>query len=100
MASIVLTPTGVHFIQVAKWLGRSSYVLTLTPYADYTPEQEIENRLPEPVAAVEKANVVEHAPLDGGLDMAACRRSRTIRYPGTTIAALSLIPPIDPVLVG
>jgi hypothetical protein len=28
------------------------------------------------------------APLDGGLDMAACRRSRTIRAPGTT-AALS-----------
>ena len=30
----------------------------------------------------------ENAPLDGGLDMAACRRSRTIRHPGTT-AALS-----------
>ena len=39
-------------------LGRSSYVLTLTTYADYIPEQEVENPLPEPVAAVPKANVV------------------------------------------
>jgi hypothetical protein len=28
----------VHFIHVAKWLGHSSYVLTLTTYADYIPE--------------------------------------------------------------
>jgi hypothetical protein len=49
---------GVHFMQVAKWLGHSSYVLTLTTYADYIPEQEVENPLPEPVAAPPKANVV------------------------------------------
>jgi hypothetical protein len=36
---------GVHFIQVAKWLGHSSYVLTLTTYADYIPEVENENPL-------------------------------------------------------
>ena len=42
----------MHFIQVAKWLGHSSYVLTLTTYADYIPEQETENPLPEPVAPV------------------------------------------------
>jgi integrase len=47
---------GVHFIQVAKWLGHSSYVLTLTTYADYIPETE--NPLPEPVAAVPETNVV------------------------------------------
>ena len=60
MASIVLTPTGVHFIQVAKWLGHSSYVLTLTMYADYIPEQETENPLPEPVAPanVDTGNVL------------------------------------------
>jgi hypothetical protein len=39
-------------------LGRSSYVLTLTTYADYIPEQETENPLPEPVAAVAETNVV------------------------------------------
>ena len=39
-------------------LGRSSYVLTLTTYADYIPEQETENPLPEPVAAVPDTNVV------------------------------------------
>jgi hypothetical protein len=49
---------GVHFIQVAKWLGHSSYVLTLTTYADYIPEVETENPLPEPVAAPANANVV------------------------------------------
>ena len=48
-ATLWLT-NGVHFIQVAKWLGHSSYVLTLTTYADYIPEQETENPLPEPVA--------------------------------------------------
>ena len=58
MASIVLTPTGVHFIHVAKWLGHSSYVLTLTTYADYIPDAEAENPLPEPVAAVPKTNVL------------------------------------------
>jgi hypothetical protein len=36
--------------------GHSSYVLTLTTYADYTPEQETENPLPEPVATVAKVN--------------------------------------------
>ena len=35
-------------MQVAKWLGHSSYVLTLTTYADYIPEVEIENPMPEP----------------------------------------------------
>jgi hypothetical protein len=41
-------------------LGRSSYVLTLTTYADYIPEQETENPLPEPVApaSVDTGNVV------------------------------------------
>ena len=39
-------------MQVAKWLGHSSYVLTLTTYADYIPDEEAANPLPEPVAAV------------------------------------------------
>jgi integrase len=57
-AAVLWLTNGVHFIQVAKWLGHSSYVLTLTTYADYIPEQEVENPLPEPVAVVPDANVV------------------------------------------
>ena len=48
-ATLWLT-AGVHFIQVAKWLGHSSYMLTLTTYADYIPDIEVENPLREPVA--------------------------------------------------
>ena len=54
--------TGDDFANVAlnfaNWLGHSSYVLTLTTYADYIPEQEVENPLPEPVAAVPDTSVV------------------------------------------
>ena len=58
-ATLWLT-AGVHFIQVAKWLGHSSYVLTLTTYADYIPEQETENPLPEPIApTAPTTNVVQ-----------------------------------------
>ena len=57
-AAVLWLSNNVHFIQVAKWLGHSSYVLTLTTYADYIPEQETENPLPEPVAAVPNTNVV------------------------------------------
>ena len=32
---------GVHFMQVPKWLGHSSYVLTLSTYADYISEDEL-----------------------------------------------------------
>jgi integrase len=57
-AAVLWLSNGVHFMQVAKWLGHSSYVLTLTTYADYIPEMETENPLPEPVAAVRNTNVV------------------------------------------
>jgi integrase len=57
-AAVLWLTAGVHFIQVAKWLGHSSYVLTLTTYADYIPDVEVENPLPEPVALPAKANVV------------------------------------------
>ena len=36
-------------------LGCSSYVLTLTTYADYIPDVETENPLPEPVASPSEA---------------------------------------------
>jgi integrase len=31
---------GEHYMQVSKWLGHSSFVLTLTTYADYITEEE------------------------------------------------------------
>jgi len=58
-AAVLWLTAGVHFIQVPKWLGHSSYLLTLTTYADYIPEHETENPLPEPVAAVTDTNVVK-----------------------------------------
>ena len=59
-AAVLWLTAGDYFIKVAKWLGHSSYVLTLTIYADYIPEQETENPLPEPVAPanVDTGNVL------------------------------------------
>jgi integrase len=57
-AAVLWLSNGVHFMQVSKWLGHSSYVLTMTTCADYIPEQEAENPLPEPVVAVPDTNVV------------------------------------------
>ena len=48
-AALWLT-AGVHFMQVSKWLGHASYVVTMTTYADWMPEQEAPNPLPEPIA--------------------------------------------------
>jgi integrase len=43
---------GEHYMQVSKWLGHSSYVLTLTTYADYIREDELAApKLARPVAA-------------------------------------------------
>ena len=47
-------PPSLRF-RVSRW---NLYDLTLTTYADYIPEQETENPLPEPVAAVAETNVV------------------------------------------
>jgi integrase len=43
---------GVHFMQVSKWLGHSTFTLTLDVYGDYIPEQDggAANELPEPMA--------------------------------------------------
>lgn len=57
-AAVLWLTNGVHFMQVAKWLGHSSYVLTLTTYANHIPGVETENPLPEPVVPVAKAKVV------------------------------------------
>jgi hypothetical protein len=72
-ATLWLT-NGVLFIHVAKWLGHSSYVLTLTTYADYIPDVETENPLPEPVVAQPKTKVVNLFWVAAGLTL---RHSRT-----------------------
>jgi integrase len=41
---------GTHFMQVSKWMGHASYVITMTVYADWIPEEDTGNTLPEPVA--------------------------------------------------
>jgi integrase len=39
-------------MQVSKWLGHSTYTLTLDVYGDYIPEEDggVVNKLPEPPA--------------------------------------------------
>ena len=50
---------GEHYMQVSKWLGHSSYVLTLTTYADYISEDEpVPPRLARPITAMRGHNVV------------------------------------------
>jgi integrase len=43
---------GVHFMRVSKWLGHSTFTLTLDTYGDWIPEQDggAANDLPEPPA--------------------------------------------------
>lgn len=42
---------GTHYMQVSKWLGHASYIVTMSVYADWIHEEEETNTLPEPVAA-------------------------------------------------
>lgn len=49
-AALQLT-AGVHHMQVSKWLGHASWRVTMAIYADWIPEEEIANTLPEPVAS-------------------------------------------------
>jgi integrase len=48
---------GVHFMQVSKWLGHSTFTLTLDVYGDYMPEEDggAANNLPEPPAPAKAA---------------------------------------------
>jgi integrase len=41
---------GTHFMQVSKWLGHSTFTLTLNTYGDWIPEEDAAeiNHLPEP----------------------------------------------------
>ncbi|WP_216638672.1 hypothetical protein [Mycobacterium colombiense] len=53
---------GVHFMQVSKWLGHSTFTLTLDTYGDYIPEQDggAANTLPEPPAPTRAAEVTDN----------------------------------------
>ena len=57
---------GVHFMQVSRWLGHSTFTLTLDTYGDWIPEEDggALNDLPapalaEPEPAPERSNVVQ-----------------------------------------
>ena len=50
---------GTHYMQVSRWLGHASYVVTMTAYAEWLPDEDAGNTLPEPVAAVAETNVVK-----------------------------------------
>jgi integrase len=53
---------GVHFMQVSKWLGHSTFRLTLDVYGDYIPEQDggAANNLPEPPAPPKPASAASN----------------------------------------
>lgn len=50
--AVLQLSSGVHFMQVSKWLGHSTFTLTLDVYGDYIPEEDggAANNLPEPPA--------------------------------------------------
>ena len=52
--------SGVHFMPVWKWLGHSTFTLTLDVYGDYIPEGDggAVNALPEPAAPAKPAEAV------------------------------------------
>jgi hypothetical protein len=57
---------GEHYMQVSKWLGHSSFVITLTTYADYIREDDTAapNRARPIAAAVTNVVVLERKKSD------------------------------------
>jgi integrase len=55
--AVLQLSAGTHFMQVSKWLGHSTFTLTLDVYGDYIPEQDgsAANNLPEPPAPAKHA---------------------------------------------
>jgi hypothetical protein len=49
-------------MQVSKWLGHSTFTLTLDTYGDYIPEQDggAANNLPEPPVSLKSAEAVSN----------------------------------------
>jgi integrase len=52
--------SGVHFMQVSKWLGHGTFTLTLDTYGDWIPEADggVANALPEPTAPATPAEAM------------------------------------------
>jgi integrase len=57
-AAVLWLTADVNFMLVSKWLGHASYVITMTVYADYMPDEDVANPLPEPVPAKAGADKV------------------------------------------
>jgi integrase len=64
--AVLQLSAGVHFMQVSKWLGHSTFTLTLDVYGDYIPEQDggAANTLPEPPAPVKAARMTPNNVID------------------------------------
>jgi integrase len=60
--AVLQLSTGVYFIQVSKWLGNSTFTLTLDVYGDYIPEEDggAVNNLPEPPAPAKPAETASN----------------------------------------
>jgi integrase len=60
--AVLQLSAGTHFMQVSKWLGHSTFTLTLDTYGDYIPEQDggALNTLPEPPAPVQRCETVNN----------------------------------------
>jgi integrase len=56
-AATLWLSSGVHFMQVSKWLGHSTFTLTLDVYGDWIPEEDggAVNPLPEPPPLAKQA---------------------------------------------
>jgi integrase len=66
--AVLQLSAGTHFMQVSKWLGHSTFTLTLDTYGDYIPEQDggALNTLPEPPAPAQRAEAATNVvPLFG-----------------------------------
>lgn len=60
--AVLQLSAGTNFMQVSKWLGHSTFTLTLDTYGDYIPEQDggALNTLPEPPAPAYRPGVASN----------------------------------------
>ncbi|OAN40337.1 tyrosine-type recombinase/integrase [Mycolicibacterium iranicum] len=60
--AVLQLSVGTHFMQVSKWLGHSTFTLTLDTYGDYIPEQDggALNTLPEPPAPARPVEAISN----------------------------------------
>ena len=58
--AVLQLAAGVHFMQVSKWLGHSTFTLTLDVYGDYISEEDggALNTLPEPPGPAKPAKAM------------------------------------------